>query len=64
MCEDYEVQAHRIIISWGSKVFQDTLQKTKHVHPIIYLQGISRYELKSQNRMFLRVVCHTHTNKN
>ena len=46
VCEDYEVKAHRLIISWGSKVFQDILQKTKHSHPIIYLQGISQHELK------------------
>ena len=46
VCEDYEIQAHRLIISRGSKVFQDILQKTKHAHPIIYLQGISQYELK------------------
>ena len=46
VCEDYEVQAHRLIITWGSKVLQDILQKTKHAHPIIYLQGISQHELK------------------
>ena len=46
VCEEYEVQAHRLVISWGSKVFQEILRKAKHAHPIIYLQGISQHELK------------------
>ena len=46
VCKDYEVQAHRLVLSWGSRVFQQILQKAKHAHPIIYLQGISQHELK------------------
>merc|ERR1719186_1368748 len=36
------IEAHKIILSAGSKFFRDILRQTKHPSPFIYLKGIER----------------------
>merc|ERR1719186_1395864 len=46
-CDDHhQIQAHKIILSAGSKFFSDILRQTKHQSPFIYLKGIKRVELE------------------
>jgi len=47
VCEDYETQSHRFILSSGSHFFQEVLQRSKHPHPLIYLKGIWKTELEA-----------------
>ena len=47
VCDDGEqIEAHKIVLSAGSKFFRDILRKAKHPSPFIYLKGINRYDLK------------------
>ena len=47
VCEDYEVQAHRLVLSSGSNFFQGVLRKYSHPQPLIYLKGILKCELEA-----------------
>ena len=47
VCEDSELEAHRLVISSGSEFFQNILRRTRHPHPLIYLKGIWRTELEA-----------------
>ena len=38
--DDHQIQAHKIILSAGSKFFSEILRQTKHSSPFIYLKGI------------------------
>ena len=46
-CDDgLQIQAHKIILSAGSKLFNDIFRQSKHPSPFIYLKGIGRPELE------------------
>ena len=45
--DGYQIQAHKIILSAGSKFFCNIMTKTNHTHPFIYLKGIKRDEVKN-----------------
>jgi hypothetical protein len=45
--DDYQIQAHKIILSAGSEFFSKILAKNKHPSPFIYLKGIRRVELEN-----------------
>jgi len=45
--EDFELEAHRLILSAGSLVFQQVLKKAKHPHPMIYLNGTKKVEIEA-----------------
>ena len=44
--DDYQIEAHKIILSSGSMFFRDILRKAKHPSPFLYLKGIKRVELE------------------
>merc|ERR1719508_409161 len=44
--DGHQIQAHKIILSAGSKFFSEILRQTKHPSPFIYLKGIKRVELE------------------
>jgi len=47
-CDDnYQVEAHKIILSAGSNFFREILRKNKHKNPLIYLKGIKRLDLEN-----------------
>ena len=37
--EDYEIEAHRLVLSAGSKFFQDLFRRARHDHPLVYLEA-------------------------
>lgn len=42
VCDDGEIQAHRVILSACSQFFSDVVRKThKHNHPMLYIRGAS-----------------------
>merc|ERR1719186_2536867 len=44
--DDHQIQAHKIVLSAGSKFFSNIFRKTKHQSPFIYLKGIKIVELE------------------
>ena len=45
--EDYEIEAHRLVLSAGSNFFQDLFRRAKHEHPLIYLKGTYKVEIEA-----------------
>ena len=47
-CEDgQQMEAHKIVLSSSSTVFEKILQKNKHPHPLIYFKGFHLQDLAS-----------------
>ena len=44
--DGHAIEAHKIILSAGSKFFSNILRQTKHPSPFIYLKGINKVELE------------------
>ena len=45
LCEDDQLEAHRIVLSSGSTLFQRILKKAKHPHPLIFLKGFTKADM-------------------
>ena len=45
--EDFEVEAHRLVLSAGSLLFHQVLKKAKHPRPLIYLNGTKKVEIEA-----------------
>jgi len=46
-CHDYQVQAHKVILSACSPFFRAVLKKNPHPNPLIYLKGIKDKEIEA-----------------
>ena len=46
LCEDGEIDAHRLVLSSGSVFFEEVLKRTKNPQPLLYLKGFKKRELK------------------
>ena len=47
VCVDGNVEAHKVILSAGSTLFQKILKENSHSKPLIYLKGVKFSELNS-----------------
>ena len=48
VCEDgQEMEAHKVILASSSPFFEKILQKSKHLHPLIYLRGFQSKDFAS-----------------
>jgi len=47
VCNDGEINAHKLILFGGSNFFQSVLTKSTHQHPLIYLKGIQMKYLEA-----------------
>ena len=48
VCEDeYQIEAHRIILSACSPFFSTLLKRNKHSHPMIYMRGLKAKDLEA-----------------
>jgi len=47
VCDDGEIDAHKLILYSGSTFFQSVLSKVKHQHPLIYLKGVKINHLEA-----------------
>ena len=45
-CEDDQIQAHKVILSAASPVFQNVLNRNPHNHPLLYFHGISKKDME------------------
>ena len=45
--DDYEVEAHRLVLSSGSIFFQEVLKRTRHPHPLLYLKGTLKTDIEA-----------------
>ena len=45
--KDFELNAHRLVLSSGSDFFQRVFNRTKHHHPFVYIHGIQKVNLES-----------------
>ena len=43
--EDYQVEAHRVILTACSPFFKNILKKNKHCHPMVYMRGLKAKDL-------------------
>jgi len=47
VCEDEQIQAHKVILSACSTFFRNILRQNPHPHPLIYLKGVTFPDLQS-----------------
>ena len=47
VCEDEQIQAHKVILSACSTFFRNILRQNPHQHPLIYLKGVTFTDLQS-----------------
>ena len=40
VCDDGEIDAHKLVLYSGSEFFKSALKKSKHQHPLLYMKGI------------------------
>ena len=43
--DGHQVEAHKVILSASSPLFQNLLKKNKHAHPLIYMRGMKSEDL-------------------
>ena len=47
VCDDNQLEAHKVILSACSPFFRTVLKKNPHQHPLLYLKGVNYRELLS-----------------
>ena len=47
VCEDSQIQAHKVILSACSTFFRNLLRRNPHQHPLLYLKGVKYKEILS-----------------
>ena len=47
VCENEQVQAHKVILSACSSFFRNMLRRNAHQHPLVYLKGVKFSDLQS-----------------
>ena len=40
VCDDGEIDAHKLVLYTGSEFFKSILKKSKHQHPLLYMKGV------------------------
>lgn len=47
VCEDEQIQAHKVVLSACSPFFRDILRRNPHQHPLLYLKGVKCADLEA-----------------
>jgi len=47
VCDDEQLQAHKVILSACSPFFRNVLRRNPHQHPLLYLKGVKYSDLQS-----------------
>jgi len=47
MCDDDQIQAHKVILSACSPFFKSVLRRNNHQHPLLYIKGVKFKELQA-----------------
>jgi len=45
-CDDDQIEAHKVILSAASPFFHDILKRNPHSHPLLYLKGTAKKDMK------------------
>ena len=45
-CDDDQVDAHKVVLSAASPVFENILKRNPHDHPLIYLKGTNKEQVE------------------
>ena len=54
VCDDFQIQGHKVILSACSPFFRTILQRNPHPHPLIYIKGVKYKEIENiLNFMYL-----------
>ena len=46
VCEDIQIEAHKLILGACSTFFKNVLRRTNHHHPMLYLKGVAGKDLQ------------------
>ena len=47
VCDDGQVEAHKVILSSASPFLREILQRNPHSHPLLYMRGTSKKDIES-----------------
>ena len=47
VCDDEQLEAHKIILSAGSVFFKSVIKRNPHAHPLIYLKGVKIGDMRA-----------------
>ena len=47
VCEEQQIEAHKVVLSSTSSFFSKMLKQNKHPHPMIYMRGVKLRDLTS-----------------
>ena len=47
VCEDSQLEAHRVVLSACSNFFRNVLTRNCHSHPLLYLKGVKMSDMES-----------------
>jgi hypothetical protein len=47
VCEDDQMEAHKVILSACSPFFRSVLRRNPHAHPLLYLKGVKQTDLQA-----------------
>ena len=47
VCDDFQIQGHKVILSACSPFFRTILQRNPHPHPLIYIKGVKYKEIEN-----------------
>ena len=47
VCEESQLEAHRVVLSVCSNFFQNVLTKNSHSHPLLYLKVVKMSDMES-----------------
>ena len=47
VCDDGDIDAHKVLLSITSEFFLSVLKKSSHPHPLLYMKGLKKVQLRS-----------------
>ena len=47
VCEDEQIEAHKVILSACSPFFKNMLRRNQHQHPLLYMKGVSYRDMEA-----------------
>ena len=44
-CDDDQIQAHKVVLSAASEIFQNIFRRNPHSHPLLYFFGVTKQQM-------------------
>ena len=45
-CDDDQIQAHKVVLSAASEIFQNIFRRNQHNHPLLYFFGVTKQQME------------------